>query len=156
MYKRLPSSVYNFLKHFSLSLSLFSNNMHKIIHTDKAPEAIGTYVQATKSHPFVFLSGQIGLQPKESIDEITLDFDAQVLQIIKNLQAVCRASGGELQHIVKLNVYLTDLNYFPNLNQVMEAHWPQPFPARAAIEVSALPKKALLEIDGMMVLDNPD
>jgi reactive intermediate/imine deaminase len=122
-----------------------------IIHSDAAPEAIGTYSQAVKVSDTVYLSGQIPLVP-ETMTLIEGDFRAQAEQVFKNLSAVCAAANGDLSDIVKLNIYLTDLNYFPIVNEVMSAFMKAPFPARAAIGISALPKGALIEADGIMVL----
>ncbi len=123
------------------------------IHTDKAPAAIGTYSQAMKCGTTVYLSGQIPLDPITMLlcgDTI----EAQIEQVIKNLDAVCQAAGGSLAHIAKLSVYLTDLTHFPLVNEAMSRYFTQPYPARAAIEVSALPKNSLVEMDGIMVLSD--
>lgn len=122
-----------------------------IISTDKAPKAIGTYSQAVKVDNQVFLSGQIPLDP-QSMDLVSQDFHEQAQQVFKNLQAVCTAAGGELSDIVKLNIYLTDLSNFPLTNEIMAHFFQQPFPARAAIGVSELPRDALIEADGVMIL----
>lgn len=123
----------------------------KAITTDKAPAAIGTYSQAFEHQGLVFLSGQIPLIP-ETMTMIEGDIRQQITQVLQNLAAVCAAAGGSLAHIVKLNVYLTDLANFPDVNEIMAQFFDAPYPARAAIEVSALPKGAQVEIDGMMVL----
>ncbi len=122
-----------------------------IIHSKTAPEAIGTYSQAVKVGDTVYLSGQIPLIP-ETMELIEGDFEAQAEQVFKNLQAVCEAANGELACIVKLNIYLTDLSYFPIVNDVMGRYFSQPYPARAAIGISQLPKGALIEADGIMVV----
>ena len=122
-----------------------------IIQTDRAPEAIGTYSQAVKIGTTVYLSGQIPLLP-ETMTMISEDFRDQAEQVFKNLSAVCEAAGGELQDMVKVQIYLTDLGQFAIVNEVMANHFDQPYPARAAIEVSALPKGAQIEIDGVMEL----
>lgn len=122
-----------------------------IIHSDKAPEAIGTYSQAVKVDNTVYLSGQIPLDP-ETMTLVEGDFEAQAEQVFKNLAAVCEAANGDLNRIVKLNLYLTDLANFPTLNEVMARHFKEPFPARAAIGISQLPKGALVEADGVMVV----
>ncbi|MFT7223987.1 MAG: reactive intermediate/imine deaminase [Cellvibrionaceae bacterium] len=122
-----------------------------IISTDNAPEAIGTYSQAVKAHSVVYLSGQIPLDP----DTMTLvegDFSAQIHRVFKNLQAVCDAANGSLADIVKLNVYLTDINNFAVVNQVMKEYFQKPYPARAAVGVKELPKGAVVEADGIMVI----
>lgn len=122
-----------------------------IIHSDKAPEAIGTYSQAVKVDNTVYLSGQIPLNP-ETMSLVEGGFEAQAEQVFKNLDAVCKAANGDLNRIVKLNLYLTDLANFPILNEVMARYFKEPFPARAAIGISQLPKGALVEADGVMVV----
>ncbi|WP_041521796.1 RidA family protein [Gilvimarinus agarilyticus] len=121
-----------------------------IIHTDQAPEAIGTYSQAVKVNGTVYLSGQIPLIP-ETMEMVQGDFAAEANQVFKNLAAVCEAAGGSLQDIVKLNIYLTDLSNFPIVNEVMASYFDEPYPARAAIGISQLPKGAQVEADGIMV-----
>lgn len=122
-----------------------------IIHTEAAPEAIGTYSQAVKVNNTVYLSGQIPLNP-ETMELVEGDFAAQAHQVFKNLRAVCEASGGSLQDIVKLNLFLTDLSNFPIVNEVMAEYFEQPYPARAAVGVAQLPKGAVVEGDGVMVI----
>lgn len=122
------------------------------IHTNDAPAAIGTYSQAIRCNDTVYLSGQIPLDPK-TMQLCGEDFADQLVQVIENLQAVCVAAGGSLAHIVKLNVYLTDLTHFPRVNEMMERYFKQPYPARAAIGVAALPRGSLVEMDAVMVLD---
>jgi len=122
-----------------------------IISTDKAPAAIGTYSQAVKIGTTVYLSGQIPLVP-ETMELISEDFTAQAEQVFKNLTAVCEASGGELQDMVKVQIYLTDLGQFAIVNEVMAKYFKEPYPARAAIGVKQLPKGAQIEIDGIMEL----
>lgn len=122
-----------------------------VIHTDNAPAAIGTYSQAIKVANTVYLSGQIPLLP-ETMTLIEGDISAQIKQVFRNLNAVCEAAGGNLNNIVKLNIFLTDLSHFPTVNQIMAEFFDQPYPARAAIEVSALPKGAAVEMDGIMVV----
>ena len=122
-----------------------------IIHTENAPAAIGTYSQAVKVSNTVYLSGQIPLDPS-SMTLVDGDFKAQTRQVFENLKAVCEQADGSLQHIVKLNIYLTDLSYFPVVNEVMGDYFQEPYPARAAIGINALPKDALIEADGIMVL----
>lgn len=122
-----------------------------MISTDKAPQAIGTYSQAVKTGSTVYLSGQIPLVP-ETMAMIEGDIKQQIHQVFKNLQAVVQAAGGDLSDIVKLNVFLTDLSNFPQVNEVMAEYFQQPYPARAAIGVAALPKAAEVEMDGVMVL----
>lgn len=123
----------------------------RIIHTDQAPAAIGTYSQATVSGQLVFLSGQIPLDPV-TMELVGSQIDAQIEQVFKNLAAVCEAAGGTLSQIVKLQVYLTDLVHFSKVNEIMARYFTAPFPARAAIGVSALPRGAMVEVDGIMVL----
>ncbi|MCK9468726.1 MAG: RidA family protein [Porticoccaceae bacterium] len=121
-----------------------------VIHTDNAPAAIGTYSQAIKVGDTVYLSGQIPLDPVTMtlVDGI----EAQVEQVFRNLTAVCEAAGGELSDIVKLNIFLTDLSHFATVNDIMARHFSQPYPARAAIGVGALPRGSLVEMDGVMVI----
>ena len=124
-----------------------------IITTDKAPSAIGTYSQAAQHGPWVFLSGQIPLNP-ETMTLIEGDISQQIRQVFDNLRAVCEEAGGSLAHIIKLTIYLTDLNNFPQVNEVMAQYFDSPYPARAAVEVSALPKGAEVEMDGIMILED--
>jgi len=123
----------------------------EIISTDKAPQAIGTYSQAVKTGSTVYLSGQIPLVP-ETMEMVEGDIKEQIHRVFKNLQAVTSAAGGDLSDIVKLNIFLTDLSNFPQVNEVMAEYFQQPYPARAAIGVSALPKDAGVEMDGVMEL----
>lgn len=123
----------------------------QIIHTEDAPRAIGTYSQAVRVGDTVYLSGQIPLVPA-TMDLIDGPIEAQIRQVFANLQAVARAAGGDLKDLVKLNVFLTDLSHFPLVNQVMADFFQEPYPARAAIGVAALPKGAAVEMDAMMVL----
>ncbi|WP_334108062.1 RidA family protein [Methylobacillus sp.] len=121
----------------------------QIIHTDGAPQAIGTYSQAVKVRgSTVYLSGQIGLDPAtmEMVDGI----EAQVHRVFKNLKAVSEAAGGSLADVVKLNIYLTDLAHFALVNTVMAEYFTQPYPARAAVGVAQLPRNALVEADGVL------
>lgn len=122
-----------------------------VIHTDSAPAAIGTYSQAVKVNNTVYLSGQIPLDP-ESMTLVEGDISAQIHQVFKNLTAVCEASGGGLSHLVKLNIFLTDLEHFALVNEIMSQYFQQPYPARAAIGVSQLPKGAQVEMDGILVI----
>ncbi|HAU3628640.1 TPA: RidA family protein [Legionella pneumophila] len=121
------------------------------INTKLAPKAIGTYSQAIRSGEIVFLSGQIPLDP-ETMQICSDDIKLQTTQVLENLSAVCEEAGGSLANIVKLNVYLTDLSHFPLINEAMSRYFSEPYPARAAIEVSALPKGAKVEMDGILVL----
>lgn len=122
-----------------------------IIHSDNAPAAIGTYSQAVKVNNTVYLSGQIPLIP-ETMELVEGGFAEQAEQMFKNLSAVCEAADGSLQDIVKLNIYLTDLGNFPIINEVMSKFFKEPYPARAAIGISQLPKGSLVEADGIMVI----
>lgn len=122
-----------------------------VIHTDKAPQAIGTYSQAIKSGTTVYLSGQIPLVP-ETMQVISEDFSEQAHQVFKNIQAVCAAADGSINHLVKVNIFLTNLSNFATLNEIMSQYFKQPYPARAAVQVSALPKGVQIEIDGVMEL----
>ncbi len=122
------------------------------ISTDQAPQAIGTYSQAVRSGQTVYLSGQIPLVP-DSMELIEGDMRAQVRRVFDNLTAVCEAGGGTLNDIVKLNVYLTDLANFPLVNEIMADYFSEPYPARAAVGVAALPKGAGVEMDAVMVVD---
>lgn len=125
----------------------------EIIHTPDAPQAIGTYSQAVKVDNTVYLSGQIPLNPK-TMDVVSEDIRIQIGQVFNNLKAVALAAGGDLTDIVKLNVYLTDLTNFPIVNEVMGEFISEPYPARAAIGVAALPKGVGVEIDAVMHLRN--
>jgi reactive intermediate/imine deaminase len=122
-----------------------------IIHTDQAPAAIGTYSQAVKVNNTVYLSGQIPLDP-ETMEIVSDDVAVQITQVFDNLTAVCQAAGGDLSSIVKLNIFLTDLGNFPIVNEIMGQYFAEPYPARAAIGVRALPKGSRVEMDGIMVV----
>lgn len=121
------------------------------IHTKLAPEAIGTYSQAIRSGDTVYISGQIPLDPK-TMNLCSDDIKLQINQVIENLSAVCEAAGGSLANIVKVSVFLTDLSHFALINEAMGRYFIEPYPARAVIEVSALPRGAKVEMDGIMVL----
>ncbi|GAB4394008.1 MAG: RidA family protein [Gammaproteobacteria bacterium] len=123
----------------------------EIINTPKAPQAIGTYSQAVKIDNTVYISGQIPLDP-QTMEVVTGDFKAQLIQTFRNLQAICQAAGGDLQHIVKLNIYLTDLNNFSLVNEIMAEFFNAPYPARAALQVAALPKQVPVEMDAVLHL----
>jgi reactive intermediate/imine deaminase len=123
----------------------------EVIATDAAPKAIGTYSQAIKSGRTVYLSGQIPLDPATG-ELIAGDMEAQVRRVFENLKAVAVAAGGDLGSIAKLNVYLVDLGHFQLVNRVMSEYVPQPYPARAAVGVAALPRGATVEIDGILEL----
>ena len=124
----------------------------EIIQTDKAPQAIGTYSQAVKVDNTVYLSGQIPLIP-ETMELVTGDVSEQIRRVFDNLQAVAKAAGADLKHVVKLNVFLTDLGNFPTVNEIMAEYFSQPYPARGAIGVAALPKGANVEMDAVLVID---
>jgi len=123
----------------------------KIISTNKAPQAIGTYSQAVKTGNTVYLSGQIPLIP-ESMEMHEGGIKEQIHQVFKNLTAVAEASGGTLADVVKLNIFLTDLSCFPVVNEVMAEYFSEPYPARAAVGVAELPKGAGVEMDAVMVV----
>ncbi|HHJ12790.1 MAG TPA: RidA family protein [Gammaproteobacteria bacterium] len=123
----------------------------KVIHTDKAPQAIGTYSQAVRCGDTVYLSGQIPLVP-ETMELVEGGMEAQIRQVFDNLSAVAAAAGGGLADIAKLNIFLTDLAHFPLVNQVMADYFSEPYPARAAIGVASLPKGAAVEMDAILVL----
>ena len=122
-----------------------------IIATENAPAAIGTYSQAVKVGSTVYLSGQIPLVPS-TMQIVSDDFEAQVVQVFENLTAVCTAAGGSINDIVKLNIFLTDLSHFAKVNEIMSRYFSQPYPARAAIGVKQLPKDSQVEMDGVMEL----
>ena len=125
--------------------------MSTVISTPAAPQAIGTYSQAIKVDNTVYLSGQIALDPS-TMEVVDGDINTQIRQVFDNLQAVAQAAGGELADIVKLNVFLTDLGNFPIVNEIMAEYFSQPYPARAAVGVAALPKDVGVEMDAIMVL----
>lgn len=122
----------------------------QIIHTDGAPQAIGTYSQAVKVGNTAYLSGQIGLDPTSL--ELVEGIEAQVHRVFQNLRAVTEAAGGGMTDIVKLNIFLTDLSNFALVNTIMAEYFTQPYPARAAVGVASLPRGALVEADGVMEL----
>ncbi len=127
----------------------------QIIHTDNAPKAVGTYSQAVKITTgltsTVYISGQIGLDPQTM--ELKTGFQAQAEQVMDNISAICEASGGSLADVVKFNVSLTDLADFNALNELFVARLSEPYPARAAVQVSALPKGAVVEIETILVIE---
>jgi reactive intermediate/imine deaminase len=125
--------------------------MKAAIKPSGAPAAIGPYSPAIKVQNTVYLSGQIPLDPSTN-ELIRGDVAAQVAQVFENLQAVTKASGGDLNSIVRLCIYLTDLNHFPIVNEVMSQYFSEPYPARTTIGVAALPKNANVEVDGIMVV----
>jgi reactive intermediate/imine deaminase len=121
-----------------------------VIQTPDAPAAIGTYSQAVRVDQTVYLSGQIGLDPNtmQMVDGI----EAQIHRVFQNLRAVADAAGGSLDDVVKLNIFLTDLAHFAKVNEIMATYFHQPYPARAAVGVAALPRNALVEADGVMFI----
>lgn len=124
----------------------------QIIQTDEAPAAIGTYSQAVRCGNTVYLSGQIPLDPK-TMQLRDASMQEQIHQVFQNLRAVCSAAEGSLEKIAKLNIFLTDLSDFATVNQIMAEYFFEPYPARAAVQVSALPRGARIEADAVMVLD---
>lgn len=127
--------------------------MRTAISTDHAPAAIGTYSQAVRVGETVYLSGQIPLVP-DSMELVSAAIGDQVDQVITNLRAVAEAAGGSLDEFVRVTVFLTDLGDFAAVNEAMARHFAEPFPARAAVGVSALPRAALVEMDAVMVLNS--
>ena len=126
--------------------------MNKIpIHTDSAPAAIGTYSQAIQSGNFVFISGQIPLDPA-TMEIVDGDFEARARRVFESLKALSEASGGSLNQIVKLTIYLTDLDNFATVNSVMSEYFDEPFPARAALGVASLPKGVDVEAEAILAL----
>lgn len=123
----------------------------KVIHTQKAPQAIGTYSQAISVNGFLFLSGQIPLDPT-TMTLVPGGISAQTKQVFQNIQAVLEEAGAALQHVVKLTIYLTNLAHFAKVNEIMAEIFAQPYPARAVVQVSALPKGAEIEIEAVSVL----
>jgi len=123
-----------------------------IIQTDDAPQAIGTYSQAVKVDNTVYVSGQIPLDPA-SMEVVVGGIEAEITRVFDNLKAVAAASGGNLADVVKLNIFLTDLSNFPIVNEIMAQYFEQPYPARAAIGVSALPKGVGVEMDAVLVIE---
>ena len=121
----------------------------EIIHTNKAPQAIGTYSQAVRHQGLVFISGQIPLVP-ESMQIVAGGIEAEIRQVFENLSAVCQAADGSLDDILKLTIFLTDLGNFPEVNTIMGQYFTAPYPARAAVEVSALPKGVDVEMDAIL------
>lgn len=123
-----------------------------IIQTDKAPQAIGTYSQAVKVDNTVYISGQIPLDPA-SMEVVEGGIKAEITRVFDNLKAVAEASGGSLADVVKLNIFLVDLGNFPTVNEIMAEYFQQPYPARAAIGVAALPKGVGVEMDAVLVIE---
>ena len=123
-----------------------------IIQTDAAPQAIGTYSQAVRVDNTVYISGQIPLDP-ETMEIVRGGIEAEITRVFDNLQAVAEAAGGSLTDVVKLNIFLVDLGNFPTVNEIMAQYFQQPYPARAAIGVAALPKGVGVEMDAVLVID---
>ncbi|MEM7292715.1 MAG: RidA family protein [Pseudomonadota bacterium] len=123
----------------------------QIISTDQAPSAIGTYSQAVRTGDTVYISGQIPLDPA-TMEVVDGDIEAMIRRVFDSLKAICEASGGGMSDIVKLTIYLTDLSNFPKVNEVMAEYFAQPYPARAAVGIAALPKGVQVEMDAIMVL----
>lgn len=124
----------------------------QIIHTNCAPQAIGTYSQAVRVGNTVYVSGQIPLDP-ESMQLVSGDIDAEIRRVFDNLQAIAEAAGGSLANVVKLTVFLTDLAHFPRVNEIMATYLSQPYPARAAVGVAQLPRGARVEMECILSLD---
>ena len=124
--------------------------MRRVIHTANAPAAIGTYSQAIQTGNTVYLSGQIGLEPKSM--QLVEGIEAQIRQVFDNVKAVCEAADGSLADIAKINIFLIDLANFQLVNQIMGEYFAEPYPARAALGVASLPRGALVEMDGVLVL----
>lgn len=124
-----------------------------IINTDQAPAAIGTYSQAVRVGDTVYLSGQIPLDP-QTMQLVEGGMETQIRRVFDNLAAVADAAGGSLADTVKLNIFLTDLSHFARVNEIMAGYFKEPYPARAAIGVAALPRGALVEMDAVLVLGN--
>jgi reactive intermediate/imine deaminase len=123
----------------------------EIIHSDQAPRAIGPYSQAVRVGDVIYLSGQIPLDP-ESMTLVQGDIAAQTRRVFENLRAVCRAAGSDLSGIAKLTIFLTDLSHFATVNEIMAEYFTEPYPARAAIGVAALPKDAEVEMEAILSL----
>lgn len=124
---------------------------HRIIATDSAPAAIGPYSQAVGAGNTVYLSGQIPLDPASGA-LVQGDIDVQARRVFDNMTAVCDAAGGSLAQIARVGIYVTDLAHFATVNAVMAEYFKEPYPARSTIEVSALPKRALVEVDAILIL----
>jgi reactive intermediate/imine deaminase len=125
--------------------------MRQVINTAGAPSAIGTYSQAVRSGTMVYISGQIPLEPA-SMEIVEGDMDARIRRVFDSLKAIAEAAGGSLDHVVRLTIYLTDLNHFPLVNEVMAEYFSEPYPARAAVGVAALPRGVPVEMDAILDL----
>jgi len=126
-----------------------SNSNMAVIETSEAPQAIGPYSQAVKVHDVVYISGQIPLDP-HTMEMVDGDISAQATRAFENLKAIAEAAGGNLNRCVKVTIFLTDLNDFNAVNEVMKRYFDQPYPARACVQVSALPRGAAVEVDAIM------
>ena len=122
------------------------------ISTDRAPSAIGAYSQAIRAGNFVFISGQIPLDPK-TMQVVNGDINDHIIQVLSNIRAIAEESGSTMNEIVKINVYLKDLEHFQNVNEVMESYFEKPYPSRAAVEVSRLPKDVSIEMDAILYVE---
>ena len=130
-----------------------NQKMKKPIFTSKAPAAIGPYSQAVQWGDVVFISGQIPLDPENGqLNNAT--FEDETNQVLDNLEAICQEAGGTLDHILKLTIYLTDLSKFDVVNSIMASRFSEPFPARATLEISKLPKEVSIEIDAILSITN--
>ena len=130
-----------------------NQKMKKPIFTSKAPAAIGPYSQAVQWGDVVFISGQIPLDPKNGqLNNAT--FEDETNQVLDNLEAICQEAGGTLDHILKLTIYLTDLSKFDVVNSIMASRFSEPFPARATVEISKLPKEVSIEMDAILSITN--
>jgi reactive intermediate/imine deaminase len=125
--------------------------MRQVINTAGAPSAIGTYSQAVRSGTMVYISGQIPLEPA-SMEIVEGDMDARIRRVFDSLEAIAEAAGGSLDHVVRLTIYLTDLNHFPLVNEIMAEYFSEPYPARAAVGVAALPRGVPVEMDAILDL----
>ena len=121
---------------------------HEIIHTDKAPAAIGPYSQATKGTATLFTSGQLGIDP--TTGELPQDFTAQARQAFENLKAIIEAAGGSMSNVMKITIFLTDMSNFPAVNAVMQEYCQAPYPARSCFAVAALPKSGAVEVEAIV------
>ena len=133
------------------------NQEKNFIQTENAPKAIGSYSQAVRVGNTVWISGQIPLDPKSMIlvgDNSEDGFNKQAHQVFKNLKNIAEAAGGSLENIVKLNIFLTDLKFFPNVNEIMQQYFDEPYPARAAVGVKSLPKDSAIEAEAILIINN--
>jgi reactive intermediate/imine deaminase len=122
----------------------------QVLHTEHAPQAVGTYSQAIRAGNTVYLSGQLGIEPVSG--ELQSGFAAQAHQMFRNLRAVCLVAGGDLGNIVRLGVFLTDMADFAELNRIMGEYFAAPYPARSAVQVAGLPRGGMVEADAVLVL----